>query len=94
MARFPLILEILDELSQPVIPHPADAEIRHGCDRGLTAMLAALSKLHPATGSREPIGHEEEAALAWLLGELPRTHIDPCRLERFDQFIHRLLPHN
>ncbi|MFD0892459.1 hypothetical protein ACFQ5Q_02395 [Luteolibacter ambystomatis] len=67
-------------------------EIRHGCERGLTAMLAALSRIPPAAISPAPAGTMEEKAGSWLLGELPRTLVDPGRLARFEQFIRTLLP--
>ncbi|QUE49902.1 hypothetical protein KBB96_13615 [Luteolibacter ambystomatis] len=39
-----------------------------------------------------PAGTMEEKAGSWLLGELPRTLVDPGRLARFEQFIRTLLP--
>ncbi|WP_338288023.1 hypothetical protein [Luteolibacter sp. LG18] len=92
MERFPLILEILEELSRAGIPHPGDVEIRHGCERGLTSMLAALARIPPAAISPDPAGEMEEKAGRWLLGEMPRRLVDAGRLERFEQFIGRLLP--
>lgn len=94
MERFPLILENLEELSKSLLPAPGDAEIRHGCERAITAILAALAKIDPpiAMPSPMPEGFEEQIARAWLLGELPGRLVDPARFARLSDFIDRLLP--
>lgn len=90
MTRFPLILEILDELSGSGCP--GDDELRHGCERCITMMLATLAAIEPACPSHEGPQRQEQVALSWLLGQKPRVLIDHVRLDRLDQFIRRLLP--
>lgn len=93
MERFPLILENLDELAKSLVPAPGDAEIRHGCERAITAILAALAKIAPSIAmfSAMPAGPEEQIARAWLLGELPSRLVDPARFACLNAFIVRLL---
>ena len=94
MERFPLILENLEELSKSLVPAPGDAEIRHGCERAITAILAALAKIDPPIGmpSAIPAGSEEQIARTWLLGDLPGQLVDPARFACLNDFIDRLLP--
>lgn len=94
MERFPLILENLEELLKSPVPAPGDGEIRHGCERAITAILAALAKIDPPTAmaSAATAGDEEQIARAWLLGELPGRLVDPARFARLNAFIDRLLP--
>lgn len=90
MERFPLILEILEELSRSHAP--GDEEIRHGCQRAITAMLGALAQINPSEPSSTPMGKEEAAAKTWLAGRMPHSLIDPDQLACFDSFIECLLP--
>ncbi len=89
LARFPLIVEILGELAKSQIPQPGDADIRHGCQRALTAMLLELSRIDPAPPG--PVTKHEETALNWLHARAASQLIDPDQLERFEHFVGRIL---
>ncbi|MEO8615198.1 MAG: hypothetical protein ABI600_08670 [Luteolibacter sp.] len=89
MARFPVIVEILNDLSKAQIPFPGDDDLRHGCDRTLTTMLAELARIDPA-----PLGKfskTEEIAHNWLKSENVVRLIDADKLQRIQQFIERIL---
>jgi hypothetical protein len=89
MARFPLILEILGELGRTQIPLKGDDDLRHGCDRTLTTVLAELAKIAPAPPGRSC--KEVEAAQAWLRDEKVIRLIDADKLQRIQQFIDCIL---
>lgn len=88
MARFSWIVEILDKLSEDEIAHAGDHDIRHGCQRALTAMLAELSRMEPAPEGR--IGKAEKSVLAQLRGKKAMKLIDADQFQRFEQFIARI----
>lgn len=89
MARFPLIVGILGELSNATIPFPGDDDLRHGCDRTLTTMLAELSRIVPAPPGK--LSKTEETARSWLKGDKVIRLIDADKLQRIQQFIDRIL---
>jgi len=89
MSRFPLIVEILDRLDRADIPQSGDDDIRHGCQRALTSMLAELSRIQPAPDGK--ISKAEKAALGQLYVQRADQLIDPDQLQRFQQFIDRIL---
>lgn len=88
-----MILENLEELSLTLIPSPGDAEIRHGCERAMTAILSVLTKIQPAEADAASPSGEEQIALAWLVGEMPRKLVDSERFACFQFVINRLLPY-
>ncbi len=89
MARFPLIVGILGELSKATIPLPGDDDLRHGCDRTLTTMLAELARIVPAPPGK--FSKAEETARSWLKGENTVRLVDVDKLQRIQQFIDRIL---
>ena len=89
MARFPLLVDILGELSTASIPYPGDDDLRHGCDRTLTAMLCELARIEPAPPGKT--SKAEEIAHHWLKGEKVIRLIDADKLQRIHQFIDRIL---
>ena len=89
MARFPQIVQILGELGQAQVPFPGDDDIRHGCERALTAMLVELARIEPAEPDKPT--KAEETALHWLHSKKAVHRIDVDRLQRFEQFIERIL---
>lgn len=89
MTRFPLILNILGELAKSQIPLPGDADIRHGCQRGLSSILVSLSRINPAPPG--PATKHEQTALNWLHSREAAELIDADQLERFQHFFARIL---
>lgn len=89
MNRFPLLLEILGKLAKSEIPSPGDDELRRGCERACTSILAELTKIPTAREGKA--SKAEEVARGWLSSESASQLIDPSQLERMDQFIVRIL---
>ncbi len=89
MARFPLIIELLAELSKAQIPYPGDDDLRHGCHRTLTTMLAELAKIHPAPPGKS--SKTEEIIHGWLKGDEVVRLVEADKLQRIQQFIERIL---
>ncbi len=89
LARFPLILDILDQLAKAPVPLPGDEEIRHGCERSLTAMLRKTALIKPATGGT--LSTAEKTVLGWLRSKRARQLIHPDQLMRIEQFVERAL---
>lgn len=89
MARFPLILQILEELGKTSYPFPGDDDVRHGCERALTRILSELARIKPAGTGKSC--KAEETALMWLQRPEIRRLIDADRLERMQQFIDSIL---
>lgn len=89
MARFPLIVEILGELSKAPIPLPGDEDLRHGCERTLTTMLSELARIEPAPPGKP--SKAEDTVHNWLKGEKSIRLIDVDKLQRIQQFIDRIL---
>jgi hypothetical protein len=85
MVRFPLILRTLRELSESEVPSPGDGDIRHGCERALTAILVAIARLdYAAPGKVLPA---EAIARNWLNSAEATEFIDGDILQRIEQFI-------
>jgi hypothetical protein len=89
MARFPLILQVLGELGAAQVPCAGDDDLRHGCERTLTTMLAELAKIEPAPAGRTC--KAVETAQGWLKGDKVVRLIDADKLQRIQQFIDRIL---
>lgn len=89
MTRFPMILEILGELRAAKVPLPGDSDILHGCERALTSMLGALTRIEPAQGGRR--SKSEETALTWLSTNEAPVLIDADQLQRLHQIIESIL---
>jgi hypothetical protein len=89
MSRFPLIVEILGQLDKSEVPLPGDNDIRHGCQRALTAIMVELARIEPAASGKP--SKSEAAALELLNEEESRRLIDADQLQRMQQFIERVL---
>lgn len=89
MMRFPQIVEILGELDRASIPFPGDEDIRHGCERALTAILVELARIEPAPQGKP--GKAEENALQCLRSKAAERLINADQLQRIDQLIERIL---
>ena len=89
MTRFPMILQILRQFSRSSLPFPGDGEIRHGCERALTGILAALASIEIAPSDIR--SNAEETALSWLSDPISNRLIDPDKLDRMQQFIDCIL---
>lgn len=85
MARFPLIVQILGELGRAQMPYPGDDDIRHGCERALTAMLCELARIETAPAGKP--SKAEETAQSWLHNPAAIQLIDADKLQRMQQFI-------
>lgn len=92
LARFDLILPLLETLNEPLIPLPGDADLRNGCDRAVTSILSALAGMEPSEASSNPPGDEENAVKARLNGERLSLLIDRDKLACLWSFVVRLLP--
>jgi hypothetical protein len=85
MTRFPLILKILRELSESEVPASGDGDIRHGCERALTAILVEIARLdYAAPGRPSPA---ELTARNWLNSADATEFIDSEVLQRIELFI-------
>ena len=84
-----MIVKIYEELGNAEIPFPGDEDIRHGCERALTAMLVELARIEPAPAGKP--SKTEEAALNWLQGKSVDHLINADQLQRIQQFIERIL---
>ncbi len=89
MARFPLIVQILAELRRAQMPYPGDEDIRHGCERALTAMLCDLARIENAPAGKP--SKAEETAQNWLHNPAAGELIDADKLQRLQQFIDSIL---
>lgn len=89
LTRFPLLIQILAELNKDQIPLPGDADIRHGCERALTTMLAELSRIESAPNGKS--SKAEEAAQNWLQHPEADKLIDADKLLRIQLFVDRIL---
>lgn len=85
MTRFPLILEILRDLGDSEAPAPGDADIRHGCERALTAILVAIARLDPVPPGKA--SQAEAVAQSWLRSADATELVDGDVLQRIEQFI-------
>ncbi|MFT3990202.1 MAG: hypothetical protein QM680_02215 [Luteolibacter sp.] len=89
LARFPLLLDVMEELAKHDFPCAGDQELRHGCERALTAMLSRLALIDPAPAGQT--SNAEKIAESWLHGTRAPRLIDASKLERLQQFIDRIL---
>ena len=89
MSRFPFLVDILGELGAAQVPYPGDEDIRHGCERALTTMLAELSRIKSAPPGKS--GATEELAQSWLHHPKASHLIDADKLQRIQQFIDSIL---
>lgn len=89
MARFPLIVRTLRELRGTDIPLPGDDDLRHGCQRALTAILGELSRI-PVAPAGKPC-KAEEIARNWLHTAAAGELIDADQLQRIQMFIDNIL---
>ena len=92
MERFGLILSILKTLSLSVIPAIGDSDLRRGCERALTGIIASVSMIPPAESNAEPPGIQERKATGWFAGNQSLTLLDPDKLSMLDLLIDQLLP--
>lgn len=89
MTRFPMIVGIYEELGKAEVPFPGDEDIRHGCERALTAMLVELARIEPAPPGKPT--KLEETALGWLHAKSVERLINADQLQRIQQFVERIL---
>lgn len=86
--RLPLIVKILEELHASPFPCAGDDDIRHGCDRALTAMLSELAKMQPAPDGKPS---QNEQKVRTLLGKHAANGlVDADKLQRMQIFIDRI----
>lgn len=95
--RFPLILDILEEIDQAT--HVGDEDLKHGSLRAIQSMLDRLRKIpavaEPSRESPTPITEPtpaEQIAGEWLLGERPKNLLPAPILGELESLISRLLP--
>ena len=89
MTRFPLIVEVLGQLRKAEVPFPGDEDIRHGCQRALTAIMVELARIEPAPPGK---ASKPEASALSLIQDQETSHlIDADQLQRMEQFIQRIL---
>ena len=88
MARFPIIVEIMGTLSKAEVPLPGDADIRHGCERALTAILVTLARIEEVPEG--PPSPEEETIYKMIHDRSAENLIDSDQLQRMHQFIERI----
>lgn len=89
MTRFPFIVQILGELRQAEVPYAGDEDIRHGCERALTAILVELARIEPAPPGKAV--KAEEAALGLIHSKAAGLLVNADQLQRMQQFIERIL---
>lgn len=89
MARFPLIVGVLGKLRETNVPLPGDGDLARGCERALTDILGALTRIEPAAGGRA--SKTEEAARKWLASNDVTSLIDADQLQRMHQIIDAVL---
>jgi hypothetical protein len=71
------------------VPFPGDDDVRHGCERALTAMLSELARIEVAPAGKP--SKAEEIAQCWLTSSVSGQLIDVDKLQRMQQFIDRIL---
>lgn len=92
--RFPLVLEILDELHETTgAARPGDEDIRFGSIRAVETMITRLERIDPAPVlPSDCASAAEQIAFEWLLGKQPARLIPSTMLEQLSASIFRLLP--
>jgi hypothetical protein len=92
LMRLPMIVDILGVLARSQVPYAGDSDIRHGCERALTAMLLELARIEPAPHGK-PV-KTEETLFSQLDDKTAARLIDADQLQRIQQFVERILgPH-
>lgn len=87
MHRLPLVLEILQELSEGA-SFAGDSEIKNGCHHAVRNMLARLRETPDRCAqSIEPPPHELQLATTWLLGERPSRLLPADLYEELTELI-------
>jgi hypothetical protein len=89
MARFDLILDILGRLNRSDVPAPGDDDLRHGCERALTTMLAKLARMKPAPPGKASKAEKQVRRL--FQTEAAGEVIDRDQFERLEQLVNRIL---
>jgi hypothetical protein len=80
--RFPLVLEVLDEISESDDPpYPGDQEIRTGAVQAVASMVEHLKQLRRTHQDHCPKTDAELTAMEWLRGKLPEKLL-PGELHR------------
>ena len=80
--RFPLILEVLDEIARSDNTYPGDHEIRTGAVEAVASIVAHLKQLRRTHEDHSnPMTAAEVAATEWLRGQLPEKVL-PGELHR------------
>lgn len=93
MARFPLILDILEELEGASSTSPADEFIRQGALRGVAEMVSALKRLEPAPcGAGDRKTDAVDLATTWMLGQKPGRYLPPETFVILARTVARCLP--
>lgn len=89
MMRFPLIVEVLGQLRKSEVPLPGDEDIRHGCQRAITAIMVELARIEPAPPGKAT--KAEASAVSQVQDPETIRLIDADQLQRMEQFIQRIL---
>lgn len=89
MTRFPMILEVLEQLGSAAVPFAGDEDIRHGCERALTSILVELARIEPAPAGKP--SKIEDSALQLLHSKTAERLINADQLQRIDQLVERAL---
>jgi hypothetical protein len=89
MTRFPLIVGVLGQLREAEVPFPGDEDIRHGCQRAITAIMVELARIDPAPPGKST---KTEAGIVSMVHDPEAVRlIDADQLQRMEQFIQRIL---
>ena len=89
MTRFPMIVNVLGQLREAKVPFPGDEDLARGCERAMTSILGALTRIPPAeTGGSSKT---EEIARGWLSKEGLPELFDADQLQRMHQIIEAVL---
>ncbi len=92
LERFEWIVEILGRLNREATPSPGDEDLRHGCQRALTSMLAALSRIRPAPPGK---ACKAEKSIRRVLNTKGADQcVDRDQFERLEQLVNRILGGN
>lgn len=84
-----MILEILQKLERAEAPMAGDDDIRHGCERALTALMVDLARIPAAPPGK--LSKADLECIEWLQSEQAVRLINADLLQRMHQFIHRIL---
>ncbi len=84
--RLPMVAGILRKINESALPSPGDDELRRGCERAITSILAELARLNPAGHACDGLKTSDQ----WLDEKLRNT-LDVVTVERIEQLIARIL---